>query len=166
MTHAVCSEYVPNTLYQCVCAYCIDGGSSAAVLSVQSTVEAADSFLVLNPTHTHNDPYHGCMQYSLSPVALSPSSITNPCVTSALSVAMTPALSIITRSSLTSCVASTADSKELQSKVSCPNSLQCRPVNTVTVKYNRAEDSKVMGREGVMEDGDRATGERLYCMQP
>ena len=93
--------------------------------------------------------------------------LTNPSVTSALSVAMTPALSIITRSSLASCVASTADSKELQSKVSCPNSLQCRPVNTVTVKYNRAEDNMVMGREGVMEDGDnRATGERLYCMQP
>ena len=65
-----------RTLNHYLCAYCIDGGSSAAVLSVQSTVEAADSFLVLNPTHTHNDPYHGCMQYSLSPVALSPSSIT------------------------------------------------------------------------------------------
>ena len=96
-----------------------------------------------------------------SRLAMAARPLTTPSVTSALSVAMTPPLSIITQSSLASCIASTADSKELQSKVSCPSSLQYRSTDTVTVKYNRTEDSMMMGREGVIEDGDNeSTGER------
>ena len=56
---------------------------------------------------------------------------------------------------MANCVASVVGSKDIQSKVSCPNSL-CPPLNVTAVRYNRAEDQELMKageREGEVEKG-------------
>lgn len=74
--------------------------------------------------------------------------LSTPCVVSALASVLHTSLSVVTRTPLATSILSTVGSKELQSKLSAPNSL-APPKIGIVARYNHKEDT---GEQPVTEE--------------
>ena len=80
---------------------------------------------------------------------LRPHQFTKPCVLTGLATALSPSLAVITRTPMTTAIASTVGSKDYQSKVSCPNSLALPETGTVFQRTGKNDSDLKYKSNGV-----------------